>query len=238
VPDIPEQRQITRYLLQLPVLLKPLGPLAGRAEVGWTLNLSEAGTCVELANRLQPSTPLQARLQTIRGPIEMEGRVIWAEDSVPGKGVPHGAIFTRIHPDQLQALRTLVHAKGDKRQALRLPLDLAFTCHAKGKGAPQLQGRTGDMSRGGLLLHLPQILAPGTELVLTLATPPGPLTVEGVIAWVASREGRASEEPIRHGLRFTTLGWSTSLSLGLFLLFTAETPEAGDPPGQGHSRSG
>lgn len=124
MPDSSEQRQTARYLIQLPLLLRPLGPVPGRAEVGWTLNLSEAGTCVELAERLQPSTP------------------------------------------------------------------------------------------------------------------PGPLSVEGVIAWVEPPERRASEESIRHGLRFTILSWSTSLSLGLFLLFVAETPDESARQGQAQPRRG
>jgi hypothetical protein len=238
MPNNAEQRQLTRYLIQLPLLLKPRGPAPGRTVVGWTLNLSEAGTCVELAEELLPPMPLQVRLQTIRGPIEVEGQVIWIEDPVPGGGIPHGVTFTRIPPDQLQALRDLLRSKGKQRQAIRLPVDLALTCQAKGPGTPPLTGRTGDMSRGGLLLCLPQVVSAGTELALTLRLPRGPLTVEGTIAWVEPPERRTPGGSIRHGLRFSGLSWSTSLSLGLFLLFAAEASNEIIREEQGQPRGG
>jgi hypothetical protein len=50
-----------------------------------------------------------------------------------------------------------------------------------------------------------------------LHTSTGPLKAEGVIAWAGSPEGREPDAPIPHGLRFTSLNWSSSLALGLLL---------------------
>ena len=61
------------------------------------------------------------------------------------------------------------------------------------------------------------IVSPGTALDLTLHTPHGPLTAQGVVVWVATLDQRPAERPIPHGLRFTTRDWSTMLSLGLLL---------------------
>jgi len=58
-------------------------------------------------------------------------------------------------------------------------------------------------------------------MTVTLHTPKGPLTVEGAVVWVEPPGGRAVGPPFRHGFKFTTLRWSTSLSLGLFLAVAA-----------------
>jgi hypothetical protein len=52
---------------------------------------------------------------------------------------------------------------------------------------------------------------------LTLRTQSGPLTAEGTVIWADPGDALAEDAAIRHGIRFTTLGWSTSLSLGLVL---------------------
>lgn len=218
-----ERRQFARYLIQLPVLHKPGVPTPIRVGVGWTRNLSEGGTCVELAERLQVETPLRARLQSDKGPIEVEGRVVWAGDPAPtGGGILHGVAFNPLTPEQLRSLHDLIRLKGEMRLAgVRLPLEVPVTCQPEGQVGLLLQGRTGNLSRGGVLLRLPEALLVGTVVVLTLHTPHGALTAQGAVVWVDPPERRASGELIRHGLRFTVLGWSTALSLGLVL---AEAP--------------
>lgn len=218
MPDRSAQRQFPRYQILLPFLHRAI-PAALRVGVGWTRNLSEGGACVEVAERLTPGTPHWLRLQTDRGPIDVEARVAWAEESAPnGKGILHGAAFLQIAPGPLQVLRDLIRTKGQERESgVRLPLALSVTCRPEGHPGSGFHGRTADISRGGLSLRLPQALPPGTALTLTLHTPNGPLTAEGTIVWVEPPERRTAREMIAHGLRFTTLGWSTSLSLGLVL---------------------
>jgi Tfp pilus assembly protein PilZ len=213
------QRRFPRYLIQLPLLHREIAPAAVKAGVGWTRNLGEGGAGVDLADPLRPGMPLRLRLQTDRGAIEVEARVIWiGEPGTPGGVVPHGMAFTQVASDQLQALRDLLLSKGEVRHAgVRLPLELSITCQCKGEMGLPLQGWTGDISRGGLLLRLPQVLPPGTVLELTLHTPNEPIAVEGTIVWVEPPERRSTGEPIGHGFRFIAFDGSLSMSLGLLL---------------------
>jgi hypothetical protein len=188
--------------------------------VGWTRNLSEAGACLELAEVLSPDTPLRLRLQTDRGAIEVEARVVWARAANPASGVfSHGVAFTQVAPDQRQALRDLLRSKSDVRHAgVRVPLDLAVTCQGvEGGAGDSIPGRTRDIGRGGLMLRLPQALPVGTRLRVTLHAPADLLTLEGTIVWIASQERRGRRDLIGHGLRFTVLDESISHSLGSLL---------------------
>jgi hypothetical protein len=214
------QRQSPRYPVQLPLLYQPTGPVQVRVGVGWTVNLSERGTCVELNERLEPRTPLRVRFRTDRGPIEVEAVVLWVGKPRPdGGGIFHGLGYSHIAPDQQQALRDLLlpfqfvpHA------GVRLPLAVPVTCLRKDEVGAPVQGSTGDVSRAGALLLLPQAFPPRAPLIITLHSPSGPITVEGVILWVEPPERQTPGEPIRHGLRFTSLTWSVSLALGLLLV--------------------
>ncbi len=215
----PAQRRFVRYRISLPLLHRPKAPTALNVGVGWSRDLSEGGACVELAERLRVQRPVRIQIQTDTGAIEAEAWVVWRQDPAPSEGGSlHGVAFTKIAPEHLAALRDVIYRKGERGDAgIRLPLEIAVTCHPPGPEAGPIAGWTGDVGRGGLLLRLPTTLAPGTTLALTLHTPHGPLTAQGVVVWVAPPEKRPSEGPIPHGLRFTTLGWSTMLSLGLLL---------------------
>ncbi len=214
------QRRHPRYVIQLPFLLKARAPVPNPAGVGWTRDLSEGGACVELAEGLGLRSPLGLRLRTDRGGIELQARVVWiGEPRRLGGGILHGVTFTHLLPDQLQALRDLIRSKGQVRNAgVRVPLEISVTCTPTGSRWPSFQGLTADISHGGLLLLLPEVVPAGLAMNITLQTPHGPLTVEGAVVWVEPPGGRAVGPPFRHGLRFTTLRWSTSLSLGLFLV--------------------
>lgn len=212
------QRQFPRYQVLLPFLHRAT-PATIRVGVGWTRNLSEGGACVEMAERLPAGTPRWLRLQTDRGPIEAEARVAWAEEAAPnGKGILHGVAFTQITPKHIEALRDLLRAQGEGRESgVRLPLVLSVACRLHGGSGPALGGCTADIGRGGLSLRLLQALPLGTGIDLTLHTPSGLLRAEGTVVWVDPPERRKAGALISHGLRFTTLGWTTSLSLGLVL---------------------
>jgi c-di-GMP-binding flagellar brake protein YcgR len=220
MPEWAVQRRFTRFPIVLPVLHRLKGPGTVRTGVGWTRDLSGGGACVQLAEQLPPQVPLNLRLQTDRGAIELEGEVAWVGDPPKaGGGILHGVAFTHIAPDQLQTLRELIISKGKVRNTggVRLPLEISITCQRKGQAVTPLQGRTGNLSKGGLLLFLPQSYTPGTPLEVTLHSPAGPLTAEGVVVWNQPSVGRALGEPIPHGFRFTALGWSRALALGLML---------------------
>jgi hypothetical protein len=210
-----ERRQFRRYPIQLPLLHTVRAASGAGTGVGWTHHLSEGGADVELPNPLPTDLPLRVRLRTDRGPIEAEAVVVWTKERlVPGGGTPHGVAFTHIALDQLKALRGLLISTGLFRPAgVRLPFELAVTCQLKGQSGPPFPAQTRDISRGGALLRLPQVVPPGTTLELTLHTRGESLTAEGSIIWVAPPEGRTPGEPILHGLRFTPLGWSGLVAL-------------------------
>ncbi len=211
------ERRFPRYRISLPLLHRPKARKALNVGIGWSRDLSEGGACVELAERLRVQRPVRIQIQTDAGAIQAEARVVWRKDTPEG-GSLHGVAFTHVAPDQLKVLRDVIHRKGERGDAgIRLPLEVSVTCQPVGQEAAPIAGWTGDVGRGGLLLRLPTPLSPGTALDLTLHTPHGPLTAQGVVVWVASPERQPSEGPIPHGLRFTTLGWSTMLSLGLLL---------------------
>jgi hypothetical protein len=187
--------------------------------MGWTHNMGEGGACVELTERLQPQRPIRVRLQTAKGAIELEARVVWSrEASSAGGGILHGMAFTQVAPEQLEPLRELFLSEGPMRHAgVRWPLDVSVTCRPQDQTGLPVQGRTGDVGRGGLLLRLPETLPPGTRLEVTLHTPQEPLTVFGEVVWVEAAERQVPGNLIGHGLRFTSLGSSLSSALGLLL---------------------
>lgn len=149
--DLLAERRFSRYVIQLPLLHKAKGPASSGVGVGWSRNLSEGGACVELAEPLPPQMPLQVRLQTDQGAIEVEGEVLWADTPTPSwGGILHGLAFTQLAPDQRQALRDLIRTKGwVQHGGVRLPLDIPVTCQPKGQPGPALEGRTQNLSRGG-----------------------------------------------------------------------------------------
>ena len=224
MPDRSERRQFGRYPIQLPLLHTPKGPIHTPPRVGWTRNLSEGGTCVELTECLQSRMPLRLHLRTERGTIEAEGKVAWADKArLDNAGILHGVAFTPLAVAPLQALRDVLLTKGLVRPGgVRLPFEVPVTCQRKGDAGLPLGGWTHDVSRGGILLRLPQILQPDTLLEMTLHTPSGPLRAEGTITWVAPPEGRTPGGPIRHGARFTHLTWPTTQALGVLLTQSGE----------------
>lgn len=216
----------TRYTIVVPLLYTARTSVRQRDEVGWTRNLSENGACLLLPERLPLKLSLHLRLQTDGAPFGAEGQVVWA--GKPGFDlVRHGIDFTRISPDNRLALRDLLRSNGHVRPAgVRLAVALLATCRCRGQARPPIQGWIADISRGGLSLRLPQALPPGTDVVVTLRSPAGPLTLVGTVVWVESSRRRTSKESIRHGLQFTLLDTAVELALARLLTMM---PRHGQP---------
>lgn len=216
--DLALERRYPRYLVHLPFLYRANTPGSSGLEMGWTFDLSERGACVELAQRFPPPMSLHLILQTERASIEVDAEVVWAgTPALPG-GILHGVIFTWTAAEHLQALRDLLPSMGPAGSTgVRLQLDLPITCHLNGHVGPLLEGRTGDISREGLLIFLPRMIEQDTELEITVHTPVEPLTMPGKIVWVRSPENATPGEPIAHGFRFTSLRWCTPLILATLL---------------------
>jgi hypothetical protein len=213
------ERRTVRYDIRLPVLYKRVGAGAGKAGVGWARNLSVGGACVDFGERLEPKTVIGMLFQTDRGPIEVEAEVIWAasEHGLDG-GIAHGLSFTRVGPQQQAAVARLLAGLGPAtRTGHRLPLDVPITVVRRDRPGEVISGRTGNASRGGALLLLPQPLNPGTRVTVRLQTSRGPLRLDASVAWVEPAETRRSGESVRHGVQFVLPDWSTCLALGLLL---------------------
>jgi hypothetical protein len=215
----PTQSQSSRYPIQLPLLYWRKSGTRTRVGAGWTRELGEGGFTAELAERFERQTLLRIRLQTDRGPIETEAKIVWLGASTPaGAENYYGLIFTHIAPDQLQALRDLILPLSMVAHAgMRLAMNLPVTCRPKKMNGPPLKGQTAEVSRGGMLLRLPEETTPGTVLDLTIHSGNGPLALEGAIVWTQAPEERQPGQLIDHGVRFTSSTWSVSLALGFLL---------------------
>jgi len=220
MPEFAVQRRFPRFPIKLPVLYKVLEPKAGKPGVGWTRDLSEGGACLELADRLEASTVLWVLLRSDLGGLELTGRIVWVGGPAAGQGgVAHGLSFERMGPNQQEALRKLLmqHKVQLRQEGVRVPLEISIKCQPKGGTGQIVEGRTGDISRGGMLLHLPIAIPPPTALKVWIPTPRGIVEAEGEIAWMEPLEGGAPGRIIRHGFRFTEISWPNQLTLGLLL---------------------
>ncbi len=205
MPRWTAQQQFPRYPVQLPLLHTVLSPPAGRPHMGWTRNLSEGGACVELAEVVPTTTAVRLCLWTDDATIEAEVEVVWA--GAPDRDTrlaPHGVAFTRMAPDQRQTLRAFIQTQAKVRHGgARFPVDLPVAYQAITQAEAPRLGWMENVSRGGMLLILHELLHPGTRLKVAWQTAGEHLTAEGTIVWVEPREGLM---PIRHGFRFTALG--------------------------------
>ncbi|MGH7387465.1 MAG: PilZ domain-containing protein, partial [Candidatus Methylomirabilales bacterium] len=76
----------------------------------------------------------------------------------------------------------------------------------------ELTGKTGNVSRGGLLLLLPETLAPGIHLQLGLGLPDGPITARGRVMWRDPKPIGAGR--FHHGVRL--VGFNDDGGLGQY----------------------
>ncbi len=72
--------QSSRYPIQLPLLYWKKSGARTRVGAGWTRELGEGGFTAELADRFEVQTLLRVRIQTDRGPIEAEAKIVWIGD--------------------------------------------------------------------------------------------------------------------------------------------------------------
>ena len=211
-PPVPAELavQYSRYQLRLPVVFQAEAAGADRTGVGWTCNLSECGLCVELNERLRPETRHALRLYTDRGGIDAQGRVIWV--GRPGgieHGIPHCVGFTTLSPEQRQALHGMLLPLSMVPHAdVRLPLRIPIACQRKEHAGELPQGQTGNLSRTGMLVYLPQSLAPGTLLGISLPTAKGghPSRGDGQLGGPAGEGPAGVADPARRAVHFPAVG--------------------------------
>lgn len=101
------------------------------------------------------------------------------------------------------------------REHPRFPLLLPVLCQSPAIPDYRTIGLTQNVSEGGLLLEVPQPLAPGTPMSLRVCTGNQMLQAEAVVVW------RAEDPPSRIGLRFTTWERTHHLTWKRLLAFQA-----------------
>ena len=217
--ELSAQHRSSRYPIQLPLLFWRQSAVRTRAGAGWTRELGAGGLTAELAEPVESEDPLRIRIQTERGPIEAQAKVAWIGAPTEREAeYCYGLTFTQIAPDHLQALQDLLLPLSMvPHVGMRLAMDLSATCRPKNSGGVLLKGRVGEVSRGGLLLRLPQDVPRGTLLEITLDSGKGPVSLEGEIAWVQTPTAAHGAWLIEHGVRFTSSTWSVSLALGFLM---------------------
>jgi len=218
VTDWLGRRKHPRYPIVVPILYGLDCSDSVMAGAGWTRDLGEGGAGLELPERLEVSAAIRLLFRTDQGGIAAEGQVIWAEGPLQTGGILHGLAFTHMVSAQHQAIRDLLLRKRMVWQGvIRIPLELSVTYQLKGQPRSLHQGQTENVSRRGLLLRLPLVYSPGTSLEVTLHTPHGHLTAEGMIVRVEPLEAQTPGEPIRHGFHFTDIRHATQMTLGRVL---------------------
>ena len=136
--------------------------------------------------------------------------------------------FAALTPAQVEALRRLTSPPAlGQRAGPRFPLQCPLTC--QGPAGP-VAGETANVSRGGLLLRLTLALPLGTPIGFSLSTPKGAISGTGEIVWVEAPAGPAAGAPIRHGLRFTALGWADAYALAVLITDPHAVPSLPDVP--------
>ncbi len=194
----PTRQQSPRFPLQFPLRQTLLAPSPYKCTRGWTRNLSEGGACIEVAELLPVAAILRLELETNHGEIETEAAVVWSAPAAGGGLMRHGVLFAHTTPEQHRRLRRLLEAQPRSRHnGARLAADLPVSYHAAGAPGPARPGRMENVSWGGMLLTLPELLSPGTRLIVTWQMAGERITAEGTIVWV-----EATEEGMCHGFQY------------------------------------
>jgi hypothetical protein len=70
----------------------------------------------------------------------------------------------------------------------------------------------------------------GTAIAFSVPSPHGAITGTGEVDWVEAPEGHAPGEPVRHGFRFTALGWADACALAVLVTDPYEVSSPPDIP--------
>ncbi len=229
MPGTETARQFQRLALQFPIRYLSPGSGSARPQTGWTCNLSEGGVALELNERLPPATRLRVWLFTERGSLPLEGQVVWElPPPQAGGGVLHGVAFTTLTPEQVEELRRLTSSEAmGQRTGPRFSVRRPITCRVQEGQAEPVDGETGNVSRGGLLLRMTLALPVGIPIAFSLPAPQGAITGTGEVDWMERPERHAPGEPIHHGFRFTALGWTDACALAVLV---TDPYEVNSPP--------
>jgi hypothetical protein len=101
----------------------------------------------------------------------------------------------------------------ERRRHRRYAYDGAVVYRRLGPNTP---GRIRNLSEGGLLVDLPELFPPGTQLSLDLSLGDRSIHAEVEVAWSTDPPGGAATS-YAHGVKFTRLELQDRLSLAVFI---------------------
>jgi CheY-like chemotaxis protein len=203
------------------------------------LSASDGASGVELARRAWPAVIILdvmmrdtegiGTLRSLkRDPVLRDIPVVAITDSsdltCAQKAFRAGALFFLTKPFPPTSLLRAVELSADRaereapmhrrRRHPRHRAEIPVWCFVHGDTGTTrgVAGRTANLSLGGLLLLLPETLAPGTAVPFELGLPEGPITAKGKVMWRDTRtivDGR-----FHHGVRL--LGFTEGGELSLY----------------------
>ena len=198
---------------------------------GWTEDLGERGACLKLPCALHLGWRLGLVIFTEPEVVEAEAVVVWVRAGGQRSFYYHGVEFLHLTPAYYESLvKALPQKKSlQRRVAQRFPLALPVSCRVGRGESALLEGRTGNISRKGAMVFLPQRIPPRTRIELTLYAPQ-PDHIRGRVRWGAYASDDAGL--IRHGIEFLRGPLAPHRFLNLFPdTQTHRTPDAGSASG-------
>lgn len=186
-PDGPwaAQRRHARYAVTLTAIYRvhaAPGVPVPHPKPGETANVSEAGACLNLPERLSPGTTLDLMLRGEAALYTFRAEVVWAGEAAPSP-IPHGVRLEALSRQDQLAWGLLLfeqHQRGSQR-ATRIAVELPARCLVEGR-ATSLPGDVQNLGVGGLRILLPQLLPVGTAVTVAITSPLQELRLAGRIA--------------------------------------------------------
>ncbi len=191
-----------RYDVQAEVLYNRLGQgKPAQVGIGWTEDLGERGTCLKLPTALHVGCKLDLVIFTEPDVVEAEGRVVWIRPGGQRTFYYHGVEFVHLTPAYYASLLKALPPKRSlqRRTFRRFPLALPVSCRAVRANTPPLEGQMGNISRGGVMILLPQQIPLRTRVEITLRASQLE-RIRGKIRWVDDSSNEAGL--FRHGIAF------------------------------------
>ncbi len=196
------RKRFCRYALRFPVAYLKLGQEeACPTGAGWTEDLGERGACLKLPCALHLGWRLGLVIFAEPEVVEAEVVVVWVRAGGQRNFYFHGVEFLHLTPAYYESLLKALPQKGSlqRRITQRFPIKLPVSCRVGRVDASLLEGRTGNISRSGAMIFLPQRIPPRTRVELTLYASQ-PDRIRGRVRWVAHSSDDSGL--IRHGIEF------------------------------------
>lgn len=165
------------------------------------------GTCVRL------------KQDPVLGDIPLIGMTASTEVTYTERAFQAGAAFFLPKPFGAENLLRVIKLAGESAQRhtripgrqlhTRFPVEIPVRCLVGTDTTREIAGQTGNASLSGLLLVLPEKLAPGTIFRLRLGLPDGAIPAEGTVIW-QSVQG-AGRGRVHHGIELLPFSDDTAL---------------------------